>query len=381
VAGQEVWQTGHMKKLLSILIAFLPALQAEEPAVSDLPDGLYAEFVTPRGTVVCELFFEKTPMTVANFVGLAEGTLGPRPGQPYFNGIKFHRVVPDFVVQGGDPTGTGSGGPGYSFPDEFIPGLRHDDTGILSMANAGPDTNGSQFFLTLREVNRLNYLHSVFGRAVRGREVLPLIEQDDVMSAVNILRVGAAAEAFRADQTSFDALTARATRHILAHFDDPENLLPAQPPRARNFNFKLANFERATGVRLLVRLQGKYEPETPGQRPGTHVGRFARRLALGPDDVLAVYFADIDQWAFWAGDRRLQQFMGRAGMIKEFMQGGELHRAKQALLATVQTRGDAFIAEAARSLPEDKPLTDAQKIKLRVDGMIDTLIEKFEPAP
>ena len=167
MAGQEVWQTGRMKKLLCILIAFLPALQAEEPAVSDLPDGLYAEFVTPRGTVVCELFFEKTPMTVANFVGLAEGTLGPRPGQPYFNGIKFHRVVPDFVVQGGDPTGTGSGGPGYSFPDEFIPGLRHDDAGILSMANAGPDTNGSQFFLTLREVNRLNYLHSVFGRAVQ----------------------------------------------------------------------------------------------------------------------------------------------------------------------------------------------------------------------
>jgi cyclophilin family peptidyl-prolyl cis-trans isomerase len=369
-----------MKKLLFALMLALPGwLRAEESAASALPDGLYAEFVTPRGTVICELFFEKTPLTVANFVGLAEGTLGPRPGQPYFNGIKFHRVVPDFVVQGGDPTGNGNGGPGYSFPDEFIPGLRHDDAGILSMANAGPDTNGSQFFLTLREVNRLNYLHSVFGRTVRGREVLPLIEQDDVMTAVNILRIGAAAAAFRADQAAFDALVAQATRHTHAHFDDPENLLPAQPPRARNFNFKLANFERATGVRLLVRLQGKYEPETPGQRPGTHVGRLARRLALGPDDVLAVYFADIDQWAFWAGDARLQQFMGRNGTVKEFMQDGELHRAKQAFLAEARTRAEVYLREAEAAATAERPLTEAQKIKLKVDGLVDTLIEKFEP--
>jgi cyclophilin family peptidyl-prolyl cis-trans isomerase len=371
-----------MKKLLLALVVFTcGALIAEEKIAPPLTEGLYVEFVTPRGTVVCELFYKLTPLTVANFVGLAEGTLGPNPGQPYFNGLRFHRVVPDFVVQGGDPLGTGSGGPGYTFPDEFKPGLRHDAAGVLSMANAGPDTNGSQFFLTLREVNRLNYLHSVFGRTVRGLEMLPLIEQDDVMTAVNILRIGADAQAFRADQAAFDALAAQTTRHEHVHFDDPENLLPAQPPRARNFNYKLANYERANGVRILMRLTAKYEPDTPGQRPGSHVGVLARRLSLTPDDILAVHFADLDYWGVWFGENRLAQLMGRSDTVKEFMRDGALHQAKQALIASAQAQAGVYLAEAEAAAPQDKPLTDAQKIKLRVDGMVDILIEKFEPVP
>src|SRR5215203_2907438 len=152
-----------------------------------MADGLYAEVTTPHGAFTCELYFQKTPLTVASFVGLAEGKLGPAPRKPFFDGITFHRVVPDFVVQGGDPTATGDGGPGYSFPDELVPGLRHDAAGILSMANDGPDTNGSQFFLTLRETNRLNYLHSVFGRVVRGLEVLPRLQPGDTMT-IKIVR-------------------------------------------------------------------------------------------------------------------------------------------------------------------------------------------------
>jgi cyclophilin family peptidyl-prolyl cis-trans isomerase len=147
-----------------------------EPVERVLPAGLYAEFTTPRGVIVAELRYQQAPLTVANFVGLAEGTLGPSPRKPFFDGLTFHRVVPNFVVQGGDPQGTGEGGPGYTFPDEFAPGLHHDTTGVLSMANDGPDTNGSQFFVTLREVHRLDYLHSVFGRVIRGLDVLPLIK-------------------------------------------------------------------------------------------------------------------------------------------------------------------------------------------------------------
>ena len=345
-----------------------------------LPDGLYAEFVTVRGTFTCDLFFQKTPLTVTSFVGLAEGTLGPKPGTPYFNGLKFHRVVPDFVVQGGDPLGTGEGGPGYQFADEFVPGLWHDDIGILSMANAGPDTNGSQFFLTLKPVNRLNYLHSVFGRTIHGRELLPLIRQDDIITAVNILRVGAVAQAFRADRAAFDALAAAARKYPHPHFDDPENLLPAAPPRARYFNFKLTNFERATGVKIFARVFSKFEPETPGQRPGNYTGELARQLGVAGDGILAVYFADTAQWGLWIGDRHVPAFMGREGTVREFTRDGAFHRAKQEFLAAAKTQGDRFTADAAQAAPPDQPLTDAQKLKGQVDAVLDALLRKFEPA-
>jgi cyclophilin family peptidyl-prolyl cis-trans isomerase len=361
-----------------------PALATPVPAPALAPrpalaDGLYAEFITARGTFTCELFFEKTPHTVTSFVGLAEGTLGPKPGTPFFKGLKFHRVVPGFVVQGGDPLGTGEGGPGYRFADEFAPGLRHDDVGILSMANGGPDTNGSQFFLTLKPVNRLNYLHSVFGRTVHRREVLPLIQQDDVITAVNILRVGPAAHAFRADQAAFDALAAAAKRYPQPQFDDPENLLPAEPPRARNFNFKLTNFARATGIKIYVRLFAKYEPATPGQRPGNLSGELSRELGLGDDGILAVYFADTDQWGLWIGDHHVTTFMGRTGTVREFTRDGTFHRAKQDFLAAAKAQAGLYTAEAVKAAPPDQPLTPAQKIKYQVDAVLDGLILKFEP--
>ena len=373
---------------LPTLLAFLAAgstLLGGEPAaplpaaVQKLPDGLYAEIVTPRGIITAELFYAQAPLTVANFVGLAEGTLGPKPGTPFFNGLKFHRVVPNFVVQGGDPLGTGEGDPGYTFPDEFVPGLHHDAAGVLSMANSGPDTNGSQFFITLREVNRLNYLHSVFGRVVRGLEVLPLIQPNDVMTAVNIRRIGPAATAFRADQAAFDRLAGAAKRAVLPHFEDPESLLPADPPRALNFQRKLANYERGTGMKIYARVYKKFEPESPNQRPGNLAVSMAKKLNLPPTAVLAVYFADIGKWGLWVGDRALAQFVGRPGTVLELMKEGALHQAKQDFLTTAKALGDQYTADAAKAAPPDKPLTDGQKIKYQVDAVLDGLIMKFEP--
>jgi peptidyl-prolyl cis-trans isomerase A (cyclophilin A) len=146
--------------------------------------GTYAIFETTEGTIVCRLFEKETPKTVANFVGLAEGTkefTDPRSGQkakrPFYDGLVFHRVIPNFMIQGGCPLGTGTGDPGYRFADEFHPALRHDKPGKLSMANAGPGTNGSQFFITVAATPWLDNKHSVFGEVVEGQDVANRISQ------------------------------------------------------------------------------------------------------------------------------------------------------------------------------------------------------------
>ncbi|MDH3332433.1 MAG: peptidylprolyl isomerase, partial [Desulfobulbaceae bacterium] len=148
-----------------------------------LSHGLFAKIITAKGTIIVELEFEKTPLTVVNFVGLAEGTkdykpVGKRSG-PFYNGLTFHRVIANFMIQGGDPLGNGRGGPGYNFPDEFVPGLMFTGPGVLAMANAGLNTNGSQFFITHRATSHLNYKHTIFGHVVSGQDVVNAIRQGD----------------------------------------------------------------------------------------------------------------------------------------------------------------------------------------------------------
>ena len=148
---------------------------------------------TSKGEITIQLEHEKTPVTVANFIGLAEGLIensSKKLGEPYFNGIKFHRVIQDFMIQGGDPTGTGRGGPGYKFADEFHPELKHDKPGILSMANAGAGTNGSQFFITHKATPWLDGKHSVFGHVVSGQDIVDSIEQDDIIISITIDKKG-----------------------------------------------------------------------------------------------------------------------------------------------------------------------------------------------
>lgn len=169
-------------------------------------EGLFAVITTEKGEIILKLFYKETPMTVANFVGLAEGTLDAAKGKPFYDGLKFHRVISDFMIQGGDPAGNGTGGPGYKFPDEFVEGFIFDKPGKLAMANSGSNTNGSQFFITHVPTDWLNYKHTIFGEVVSGQDIVDSVSQGDTIKSIKIIRQGKDAEAFKVTQESFDAM-------------------------------------------------------------------------------------------------------------------------------------------------------------------------------
>jgi peptidyl-prolyl cis-trans isomerase A (cyclophilin A) len=216
-----------MKKLVLFIAAFsivsigafaqkkqkIKISKMDQEFLSKQAEGIYAKFETSKGDIYTVLEFKKTPMTVANFVGLAEGTItntAKPAGTPYYDGIKFHRVIPNFMVQGGCPLGTGTGDPGYKFPDEIDESLKHVGPGILSMANAGPGTNGSQFFITHVKTDWLDGKHTVFGHVITGQNIVDSIKQNDVINKLVILRKGKEAEAFDAakvfefEKTNYD---------------------------------------------------------------------------------------------------------------------------------------------------------------------------------
>jgi len=158
-----------------------------------MENGIYAKFNTAKGAILVKLTHDLTPGTVGNFVGLAEGQLENKArqmGKPYYDGLKFHRVIPDFMIQGGCPQGQGTGGPGYQFDDEFHPELKHDRPGVLSMANAGPGTNGSQFFITHIPTDWLDGKHTVFGHVIEGQDVVDAVAGNDSLDSIEIIRVG-----------------------------------------------------------------------------------------------------------------------------------------------------------------------------------------------
>jgi peptidyl-prolyl cis-trans isomerase A (cyclophilin A) len=167
-------------------------------------EGIYAVIATNKGDIIIKLAYEEAPLTVINFIALSEGSKKSNKafGIPFYNGLKFHRVIKNFMIQGGDPLGTGRGGPGYKFFDE-ISKLKHDKPGILSMANAGPHTNGSQFFITHVKTPWLDGKHSVFGAVTEGMNVVNSIAQDDIIESISILRRGDSATAFIANEESF----------------------------------------------------------------------------------------------------------------------------------------------------------------------------------
>ena len=204
-----------LKKILFAVILMAGCAAVVGAEDKKLEDGLYAEMDTTKGKILLKLEPEKTPLTVANFVGLAEGTKyyskkeGEPPkkqDKPFYDGLTFHRVIPSFMIQGGDPEGSGRGGPGYRFKDEFDPSLKHDKPGILSMANAGPRSNGSQFFITHVPTPHLDNKHSVFGHVIEGQDVVNNIVVGDKIKSVKILRIGEKAKQFKGDEDHFQKL-------------------------------------------------------------------------------------------------------------------------------------------------------------------------------
>jgi len=250
-----------MSLFLSTLILFCMSCNAQK---NKLQDGLYADIQTNKGKITVQLEYQKTPITVANFVSLAEGknmfVQNELKGKPFYNGLKFHRVINDFMIQGGDPEGNGTGGPGYKFKDEFTD-LKHDKPGILSMANSGPGTNGSQFFITHKETPWLNGKHTVFGHVVQGMDVVNAIEKDDTIEKITIVRVGKEAKKFDAatifnsyfeDQKKEAEIAAKKIEQKKSYLDEK----------------KKSAFRSETGLEFVITEKGT------GKKPedGAHIG-------------------------------------------------------------------------------------------------------------
>lgn len=228
-----------------------------------MKDGIYAAIHTQKGILTLQLHYKQTPATVGNFVGLAEGTLANEVksnGTPYYDGLNFHRVIPDFMIQGGCPQGSGVGGPGYQFDDEIDPSLRHDKAGILSMANAGPGTNGSQFFITHVPTPWLDGKHTVFGCIVEGQEIVDSIAQGDTIDKIEIQRVGK-------DAQDWDAIAA---------FNDFNQMAQARieaqmAKQVEELEKASAGFQQTTsGLRYQIIQEGTGEQATAGQTVSVH---------------------------------------------------------------------------------------------------------------
>lgn len=228
-----------------------------------MEDGIYAKFNTSKGTILARLTHDKTPGTVGNFVALAEGTQpnqAKKAGEPYYDGLNFHRVIPDFMIQGGCPQGTGTGDPGYKFDDEFHPELRHQGPGVLSMANAGPGTNGSQFFITHVATPWLDDKHTVFGHVTDGQDVVDAIEQGDRIETLEIMRVGAQAEAWDA-VAAFEAFRQGREARL-------EQQRKAQQQRLEEIS---EGFEKTgTGLRYKILEAGKGDKPSRGDQVSVH---------------------------------------------------------------------------------------------------------------
>ena len=271
----------HEGPMRTTLVAFAMITAFTLPAAEKLIDGLYAQLDTSKGKNTDKLEYEKTPLTVANFVGLAEGTKkfntqGRKEGNPYYDGLSFHRVIPDFMIQGGCPLGTGTGGPGYRFNDEIDSTLKHSGPGILSMANAGPGTNGSQFFITHKATPWLDGKHTVFGKVLgkEDQDVVNKIQKGDKLKSMKIIRVGKKAEAFKGGEEHFNRVKegkVKSKRIVFeARMKKEEDQVQAIVGKYMKENVGVELVTTKSGLRYLVLKEGKGKPPAAGTRISAH---------------------------------------------------------------------------------------------------------------
>ncbi|MFS4456651.1 peptidylprolyl isomerase [Maribacter sp. 2304DJ31-5] len=274
-----------MKRMYLISLIALAMASCKTSQRADLGDGLFADIKTTKGDVIVKLEYEKTPVTVANFISLAEGenpfVSEQYKGKKYYDGIIFHRVIKDFMIQGGDPTGTGSGSPGYKFMDEFNDSLIHDKKGILSMANSGPTTNGSQFFITHKPTPWLNGKHTVFGEVIEGLNVVDSIANTKVgvrdmptdsisMKTIEIIRNGKAARKFDAVQIMTDYFANEEDRLAAIEKEKAEKLAKVNKMKA-GFATTLATQKETakalpSGLKMVVLNEGTDQKPKIGQK-------------------------------------------------------------------------------------------------------------------
>lgn len=266
--------------------------KSTKPAASASADqGIFAEIETSKGKIIVQLDYQKTPITVANFISLAEGTNTfvtdeKLKGKHFYDGLKFHRVIADFMIQGGDPAGNGSGGPGYAFKDEFTD-AKFDKAGILAMANSGPKTNGSQFFITHKDTDWLTGKHTIFGHVTTGQDVVNAIKQDDVINKITIIRKGAEAKKFDAAKTFSDYMANKAGD------DAKEAALAAEKQKKQAEEAAKAQAEYKAKYAPVIAAKSKYLSDTKAAATETASGLRYKLLQTGtgkkPADGSTVY--------------------------------------------------------------------------------------------
>lgn len=289
-----------MKKKIFLFLVAITAFYSCKDEHSNLADGLYADIETNKGNILLQLDFEKTPITVANFVSLAEGkntfVSKQYKGKPLYNGLKFHRVIKDFMIQGGDPLGDGSGDTGYKFKDE-ITDLRFDKGGLLAMANSGPGTNSSQFFITHVATPWLDGKHTIFGHVVEnGMETVNKIEQDDAIIKITIIRKGNAAKKFDAVKTFTDFFSHEAENQKKQALADAENQKLYDAKYKAVKEQKIASFEAIkktatksnTGLLYKIISKGNGKKPVNGANIYIHYSGFLENGELFDSSVAAV---------------------------------------------------------------------------------------------